>query len=262
MPHRAEKRTAVCWTSCTPARPRLHCQTPQRPTIRPAQRQGGCPPGARWLSQHPAEPAFPRTQSQGTCTTLLGASPLRRSPLTSLPSHRGLGAEEPLSTTGSPPSMGQGAHSGSEETGPEPRASAHGSGELRVTAAPRTRTASELLLHRCAAKGGQWALAVETASQCQQAGPWGPSQPLSMVPTGACTSPSWRRPNSSRPSRAGHCSCCWRGTSAWPPTRSCSAISSSSSTTWSPPRLSPWCCPCWSSCGPCCPSRGPAGASG
>ncbi|XP_036780134.2 piezo-type mechanosensitive ion channel component 1 isoform X4 [Manis pentadactyla] len=65
------------------------------------------------------------------------------------PASSGLGAEEPLSTTGSPPSVGHGAHSGSEETGPEPGASAHGSGELRVAAAPRTRTASELLLHRC-----------------------------------------------------------------------------------------------------------------
>ncbi|KAK2489354.1 hypothetical protein MC885_003235 [Smutsia gigantea] len=54
----------------------------------------------------------------------------------------GLGPEEPLS-------VGHGARSSSEETGTEPGASARGSGELRVTAAPRTRTASELLLHRC-----------------------------------------------------------------------------------------------------------------
>lgn len=74
--------------------------------------------------------------------------------MTGLPSHSGLGAEEPLSSTPadtiSPLSTGYNTRSGSEEMVTEPRASLRGSRELPVRTRTRTRTASELLLDRCA----------------------------------------------------------------------------------------------------------------
>lgn len=74
--------------------------------------------------------------------------------VTSLPSHSGLGAEEPLSSTAgdasSPLSTGYNTRSGSEEIVTEPEASLHGSGELPTSTGTRPRTASELLLDRCA----------------------------------------------------------------------------------------------------------------
>lgn len=88
--------------------------------------------------------------------------------MTGLPSHSGLGAEEPVSSTpedpGSPLSTGYNTRSGSEEMVTEPRASLHGSRELPASARTRMRTASELLLDRCArgaagGAGGGWASA-------------------------------------------------------------------------------------------------------
>lgn len=74
--------------------------------------------------------------------------------MTGLPSHSGLGAEEPLSSTPadtiSPLSTGYNTRSGSEEMVTEPRTSLRGSRELPVSTRTRTRTASELLLDRCA----------------------------------------------------------------------------------------------------------------
>ncbi|ELK00499.1 Protein FAM38A [Pteropus alecto] len=74
-------------------------------------------------------------------------------PLTSLPFHSGLGAEEPQSRTpedtSSPLSTGYNTRSGSEEMVTEPGASLRGSQELPVSTRTRTRTASELLLDRC-----------------------------------------------------------------------------------------------------------------
>lgn len=73
-------------------------------------------------------------------------------PLTSLPFHSGLGAEEPQSRTpedtSSPLSTGYNTRSGSEEMVTEPGASLRGSQELPISTRTRTRTASELLLDR------------------------------------------------------------------------------------------------------------------
>lgn len=86
--------------------------------------------------------------------------------VTSLPSHSGLGAEEPISSTpedpGSPLSTGYNTRSGSEEMVTEPRASLRGSRELPASTRTRMRTASELLLDRCVrgaagGAGGRWA---------------------------------------------------------------------------------------------------------
>lgn len=79
--------------------------------------------------------------------------------MTGLPSHSGLGAEEPLSSmtddTGSPLSTGYNTRSSSsEEMLTESRVALHGSSELPANTHIWTRTASELLLHRCVARGG------------------------------------------------------------------------------------------------------------
>jgi hypothetical protein len=89
--------------------------------------------------------------------------------LTQLPSHSGLGAEEPLSSmtddTGSPLSTGYNTRSGSEEivtdagdldTG----AALHGSQELLAHARTRMRTASELLLDRWQGRGCVFSLSL------------------------------------------------------------------------------------------------------
>lgn len=79
--------------------------------------------------------------------------------MTWLPSHSGLGAEEPLSSltdgTSSPLSTGYSTRSGSEEivTDSRDQASPHGSQELPANTRLRMRTASELLLDRCGAVG-------------------------------------------------------------------------------------------------------------
>ena len=90
-----------------------------------------------------------------------------------LPSCSGLGAEEPLSSMtediSSPLSTSYNTHSSSEEMVTEPRASLHGSRELPAGGRTRMRTASELLLDRCAGRGvrraGRWAQACLVAAE-------------------------------------------------------------------------------------------------
>lgn len=121
-----------------------------------------------WPALRPRARDTPAAMLGHTASQLLSSRDLEAllPSVTSLPSHSGLGTEEPISSTpedpSSPLSTGYNTCSGSEEMVTEPRASLHGSRELPASTRTRMRTASELLLDRCVrgvagGAGGRWA---------------------------------------------------------------------------------------------------------
>ncbi|KAK1330354.1 hypothetical protein QTO34_010543 [Cnephaeus nilssonii] len=196
------------------------------------------PPGPSEARDVPSTASRPRARDTPAATLgPIASQPLSTRDLeavlpsvTSLPSHSGLGAEEPISSTpedpGSPLSTGYNTRSGSEEMVTEPRASLRGSRELPASTRTRMRTASELLLDRC--------LRIPELEEAEQfeAGQGRALRLLQAV---------------------------YQCVAAHSELLCYFIIVLNHMVT---PRPPPLCCPCWSSCGPCCPSRGPASASG